>query len=179
MDESGPGPRDEPGDEELAALLRPPVPRGARPPQMRYSHQALADLAIEHPELRQKDFAAIFGYTEAWVSTIMTSDAFKALLARRRAEVVNPQLLLSLQERATALATKSMEVLQEKLCASQVSDALALRAFELSAKAVGLGGNAPAPAAPNPAEYLPAIAERLMRLQGKAQAEDATIVEHS
>lgn len=150
---------------------------GARPPKMRYSHEGMADMLATNPWMTQNELAFQFGRTPAWVSVIVTSDAFQALLARRKAELVDPELRLTLQERFQAMTTKSLQVLQEKLAkpADQVSDQLALRAAELGAKALGLGGNAAPPPAPNPAEYLPALAERLMRLRS-GPVEEARII---
>jgi predicted transcriptional regulator len=145
----------------------PAAPVGARPPRIRYNHQALADMLISNPGISQREVAARMGYTEAWVSTIITSDAFQAYLASRREEMVDPEVRLSLRERVTALTTKSMQILQEKLSkpAENVSDILALRAFELGQKALGMGGNAPPPP-PDPTEYLPKLARQLSRLNG-------------
>lgn len=167
-----------------AAIER--VGRGSFPsqlgviPKMRYTHEGMANLILENPWISQNQLAAHFGYSPAWISTVITSDAFQSLLASRRAELVDPELRLTLEERFRALTAQSLRVLQEKLTrpADQVSDQLALRAAELGAKALGIGGNAPPPPPANPAEYLPALAERLMRLQGRQTGEvvDATLV---
>lgn len=153
-----------------------PAVRGARPPKMRYSHKAMADMLVANPWMSQNELAVIFGRSHAWVSTIVCSDAFQALLASRREELVDPELRLSLEERFRAVATKSLQVLQEKLSrpTAEVADNLVLRAVELSAKGLGIGGNAPPPPPPDPAEYLPAVAERLMRLQGRMPVPDVS-----
>lgn len=150
-------------------------------PKMRYTHQAMVDTIIENPAISQNEIAAMFGRTPGWVSTIITSDAFQCLLAARKAELVDPELRLSLEERFRAITAQSLRVLQEKLArpADQVSDQLVLRAAELGAKSLGIGAHAPPPPPPNPAEYLPAIADRLMRLQGRPRAPevvDAVVV---
>lgn len=145
--------------------------------RMGYSHQAMADILLMRPEISGDELAAMFGRSRGWISTIKNSDAFQALVAARRAELIDPEITLSLRERATGVAAKSMQVIQDKLNAAVVSDNFALRAFELSQKALGMGGNAPPPAPPNPAEYLPALAERLERLQGRRPSiEDAVIL---
>ena len=162
----------------MAASQDEVVPRvGARPPKMRYSHIAMADMLATNPWMKQNELAEMFGRTPAWISVIVTSDAFQALLAARREELVDPELRLTLKERFQAMTTQSLRVLQDKLAkpADQVSDQLALRAAELGAKALGLGGNAAPPPAPNPAEYLPALAERLMRLRS-GPVEEARLV---
>lgn len=158
--------------------------KGVRPPKIRYSHDAMARLLLENPWMHQNDLAAHFGRTPGWISTIITSDAFKAHYASLQEELLDPELQLTLRERFKALTEQSLRVLQEKLSkpADQVSDQLALRAADLGAKSLGLGVAAPPPPAPNPADYLPALAERLLRLQGGARAqtiEDATIVSES
>lgn len=159
---------------ELAqAHYRPYVgPRGgtvpARPPKMRYSHKAMVDLILEDPTLSQNAVAAYFGRTPAWISTIFTSDAFKAQLEARRAEVVDPDLRLSLRERFEALATQSLKVLQEKITrpADQVNDMLVLKAVELSSKALGIGGNAAPQVLLTSEERLSGLAHRLIALRG-------------
>lgn len=156
----------------------PPLPfsvarREAGLPQtlknVRYSHEAMADMLIADPTISQNSIAAHFGRTPTWISIVINSDAFQSYYAARKAEVVDPELIATVRERFQALTVRSLQVLQEKLTrpADQIPDNLALKAAELGAKGLGIGGNAPPPAAPNPAEYLPAIAERLMRLQGR------------
>lgn len=147
-----------------------------RPPKIRYTHEAMADLILENPWISQNQLAAHFGYSPAWISTVITSDGFQSFLAARRGELIDPELRLTLEERFRALTVQSLRVLQEKLAkpADQVSEQLALRAAELGAKSLGVGAHAPPPPAPNPAEYLPAIAERLMRLQGRTPPQPIT-----
>lgn len=141
---------------------------GQKVPKMRYSHKAMADLIIATPGISQNDLAAHFGYTPAWVSTVITSDAFQALLEQRREEMVDPELRLTLQERFQGLAAQSLRVLQEKLTrpTHEISDNLALKAAELGAKALGLGGHAPPQPAPeSSADRLARLAERLIALR--------------
>ena len=56
----------------------------------------MCDLILMDLAISQNKLAAVFGYTPGWVSTVITSDAFQSLLARRRAEVVNPEICLGL-----------------------------------------------------------------------------------
>lgn len=152
----------------------PPVLVGARPPRMRYNHEAMVNLILMNPGIKQKEIAIAMGYTEAWISSVINSDAFQALLAKRQADVVNPEITLTLRERATGVATRSMQVLMEKLAkpADAIADNFALRAFELSAKATGMGGNAPPPPTVDASANLAILADRLCRLQGRTQPAD-------
>ena len=149
--------------------------------RVRYSHEAMAEMLIADPTISQNAIAAHFGRTPAWISIVINSDAFQSYYAARKAEVVDPELVATVRERFQALTVRSLQVLQEKLArpSDQIPDNLALKAAELGAKGLGVGGNAAPPPPPNPAEYLPAIAERLMRLQGRAPlpVSDAHIIE--
>lgn len=152
----------------LGPEASPPV--GAiRPTKLRYTHEAMIDMIIAEPGISQGKLAAIFGYTQGWLSTVMGSDAFKAKLEERRAELIDPVLRLSLDERFRGMVEKSLEVLQEKLSqpALQVPDQLALRAMELGAKALGMGGNQATVIVPVPQDHLEGLAGRLLALQSR------------
>ena len=107
-----------------------------------YTHDAMIDLVIADPSISQGRIAAYFGYTPAWISQVMSSDAFKERLAERRGEIVDPRLKATLDERFEAVVTRSLDVLLEKLSTSPdlVPDQLALQAAQLGAKALNRGG---------------------------------------
>jgi hypothetical protein len=106
-----------------------------------FTHDALIDMIIARPELSQGAIAAHFGYTQSWLSQIMSSDSFKKRLAERRDALVDPILRLEVEERFKAVVERSMTILMEKLSvpASQVPDQLALRALEIGSRAAGYG----------------------------------------
>lgn len=128
-----------------------------------YSHQDMVDFIIANPGISQNALAARYGYTPAWVSNVMASDAWKSMMAKRREELVDPVLAMSLNERFNALAEKSLEVVMTKLSMPTCSDGVALKALELGAKACGVGGNAPPP--PPAGDQLARLANRLIDLQ--------------
>ena len=129
-----------------------------------YTHEAMIDLIIQHPELDQNHIAAHFGYTPGWISNILASDAFQSKMAARREEVIDPELKATIEERFRALTIQSLKVLQAKLNQPSVSDTVALRAAELGAKALGIGGNAPPAVTEKSADRLMRLAERLTDL---------------
>jgi len=135
--------------------------------KLRYSHTDMIDFIIANPQVSQGDLAARYGYSQSWISNVMASDAWKSQFASRRAEVVDPVLGLSMNERFEAMASRSLERLMERLDAPAVSDNVILKAVELGAKAMGVGGNAP-PAAP-PGDHLAVLAARLIELQSKVR----------
>ena len=151
------------------ALARPVV---AAPPskpglkKLSYTHEDCIDYIIANPGVSQNELAARYGYTPTWMSIATNSDVFQARLAARRAELIDPVLSASLNERFRALTVRSLEVLQEKLSkpVDAISDKFALEAAALGAKSLGLGVAAPAP--PAAADHLASLAHRLLDLQG-------------
>lgn len=136
--------------------------------KLKYSHTDMIDFIIANPGVKGEQLAIRYGYTPGWISNVMASDAFQSALAARRDEIVDPALKATMQERFTAMTIQSLARLQEKLEAPQVSDQVVLRAVELGAKALGIGGNA----APKPAEEgdrLERLASRLIDLQSQVR----------
>lgn len=103
-----------------------------------YSHDGMMDLILGNPQISQGAIAAHFGYTQAWVSRIMNSDAFQARLAERKGELIDPTIVASLDEKLRALASKSLDVVLEKLTVTGNPDT-ALKALEVTTKALGYG----------------------------------------
>ena len=106
--------------------------------RVRYTHDAMIDLIIANPAISQGKIAEHFGYTQAWVSRVFNSDAFQQRLALRKADIVDPALILSIEERLKALASKSLDVVLDKLHSTNNVD-LAMKALELSTKSLGYG----------------------------------------
>lgn len=145
------------------------APTMGRLKKIHYSHDSMIDTLIANPVISQNQLAAMFDRTPAWVSNLMASDVFQARLAERREELVDPTIRASLEERARALFEKAQEVLLRKLHEPTVSEKVALKAYELGAKSVGVGGNAPPRAA---VVDLDLLAHRLRALKrgGEPQA---------
>lgn len=106
-----------------------------------YTHDAMIDLIIREPRIKQGEIATYFGYTEGWVSRVMGSDAFQARLAKRKEEIVNPELIQTFEERLKGLAAQSLDVITAKLEATK-SPELAIKALQLSTTALGFGARA-------------------------------------
>lgn len=106
--------------------------------RVKYSHDAMIDHMIENPTISQTELAAMFGYTGAWVSRVVNSDAFLARLAERKSDLVDPAIALTLDEKFRSLASQSLDIIQEKLHLTRNPDT-ALKALELSTRALGYG----------------------------------------
>jgi len=106
--------------------------------RVHYTHDAMIDLLLAKPGITNNELAEHFGYSAVWVSRIINSDAFNVRMAERKAVLIDPTITASLEERLKTVASKSADVVLEKLHLTPTSD-FALRAMEVASKALGYG----------------------------------------
>lgn len=116
---------------------------GHRLQKVSYSHEAMIDVLIAEPTITQNELAKRFERSVSWISIVMGSDAFQAALAKRRDDLTNPLLIATIEDRFRGLADRSLQIIADKLEASQSVD-VAFKALDISAKALGFGARAPA-----------------------------------
>lgn len=156
-------------------------------PTARYSHAAMVQLMIDHPEYTHGQLAQAFGRPPSWMSTVLASEQFQSVLDTRRHEVADPSLTATMEERFRALALRATTVLQEKLNSPGVNDLVVLKAAEIGVKALGLGQRpVDPPALPAPVNSSQSAAEKILaamdaldarRQAAKDEAIDVTAVE--
>ena len=117
---------------------------GGRVQSLRYTHEAMIDVILANPSIKQNELAATFDRSVPWISRIIGSDSFQAALAKRREDITDPFLVATIEERFRGLAFQSLEIITEKLETSKNSD-LALKALDVSVKALGFGARAGGP----------------------------------
>jgi hypothetical protein len=115
----------------------------------------MIDFLIANPWASNKQIAERFGYSEAWVSVIFNSEAFRERLAERREDIVDPFLRTTLEDRMKSVLDLSLEVLQEKLRETRNGN-LAVRVLEHGSRALGYGARA-APAPVQVATYVAVV----------------------
>jgi len=161
-----------PKDESGYSIGRPSVEK------VRYTHDAMIDVLITNPAISQGAIAKHFGYTQAWVCTIFSSEAFQKRLQERREELIDPAILTSIEDRFKALAQKSLEKLMEHLDRPQemIDPEIMIKAAALGAKSIGLG--LPKQEAPQGSteDRLKDLSWKLTRLLHKSK-EDSGIVD--
>lgn len=118
-------------DQEVARLKR-----------VHYSHDAMIDAILANPTVKQAELAKMFGHGENWISRIMGSDAFQAALAKRRADINDPFIVASVEERLRGLAIQSLDILADKLEKGRNVD-VALKSADIALKAMGFGARLP------------------------------------
>lgn len=146
---------------------------GNRLQKVSYSHEAMIDILIHEPTITQNELAKRFGYSVSWVSIVMGSDAFQAALAKRRDDLLNPEIIASLEERFRGLAAQSMQVIADKLEKTQNPD-LAVKALEISSKALGFGARS-APQGPITNNFVVALPPKIESASDWAAAHSQTI----
>lgn len=103
--------------------------------KIRYTHDAMIDLIIASPAISQGELAREFGFTEAWVSIVINSDAFQARLAQRRSELVDPVVLAGIEKRFAACMDQALEVAQHAISVQRDPD------YALELLKLGMGKN--------------------------------------
>lgn len=152
--------------------------------KLNYSHEALIDQIMANPAATNQQLGDVFGRTKEWVGMVKNSGMFKEAYALRTGKLMDPVLVERYEERLDMMATRSLEVLTEKLAkpSADIPDELALQAAALGAKIKGIGGFSsrppPAPVAPT-AGRLERLADRLLvlRAQPPAPVQDIPFVE--
>lgn len=140
-----------------------------------YTHDGMIDLIIADPAISQGMLAAHFGYSPSWVCQVIASDAFQMRLAERTAELVDPTIRATVEDRFKALILRSLDILREKLDrpAAQIPDNLAIRSLELGSRALGYGARDTPAAAPavNMYVHLETLGEGLTQLLRRKKGE--------
>lgn len=158
-----------------ASAVNPLVAKVAEAARV-YSHEAMVELMIAHPEYTQAQFSSHFGHPPGWFSQVLASESFQLVLDVRRHEVNNPSLTATMEERFRGLALRSIGVLHEKLNVSNVNDLTVLKAMEVSVKALGMGQRAPEAVKPEaPGNTSQSVEEKLLALR-KARLGDVVDV---
>lgn len=146
--------------------------------RLNYSHDGMIDLIIANPGISQNEIAARIGYSAAWVSTVMATDAFQAKVAARRDEIIDPALKASVKEQFEGILRRSMSILAEKLEGTKdsIPDNLVLRSVELSSRALGYGARTETIAVQvNVDNHLEDLGERMVSLLHRKKAETITV----
>lgn len=106
--------------------------------KVNYTHDAMIDFILMNPTVTQGQLAKQFGYTQGWVCRVMSSDAFKERLAKRKGELVDPIIAQSVEEKLTAVVSRAADIILDKLDATPDAN-LAIKAIDVAARAAGFG----------------------------------------
>lgn len=74
-------------------------------------HEAIMQFLLANPQVRLQDVAKHFGITQGWLSQVIHSDAFQAML-RERQDVAFHTTVLPLREKMTLIAHQALDKLE-------------------------------------------------------------------
>ena len=117
--------------------------------EMTIRHDMLIDWLIANPERTQGDCAAAFNLTQAWLSTLLNSDMFKAKITERLAELgegVREIIKLKMTHAADIAMDRTIEKLTEGASddfLTQTRDTLLTRLGYVDKPMNGGNGHAP------------------------------------
>lgn len=103
-------------------------------------HEAFADYMLINPGCTLREMSAVFGYTGAWICTVINSDMFKAYFAGRRADI-NVSIADDLPSKLAAAAHMATERLMEVIEKTEDADTL-IDAFDKVLHRYGYAPNA-------------------------------------
>jgi len=83
--------------------------------QLTYTHKAMMDLVLANPTMPIEDLAEYFGVTKAWAKKVTMSDAFQAVLDKRREEIINPVIVESVTEKIRGLTNNTLDMLNHRV----------------------------------------------------------------
>ena len=86
-------------------------------------HEAFADYMLINPACRLREMSAHFGYTVAWICTVINSDMFQAYFSKRRGDI-NSSIAADLPTKLAAAAHLATERVMEVIEKSDDADTL-------------------------------------------------------
>ena len=108
--------------------------------KLTYTHEAMIDLILQEPTVSYKELAEIFGFSEGWIARVVSSDAFAARLAERKAALIDPIIAKSLNERLRGVTVRAIDLIAEKLSSEEAGAAYALDALGIATSAMNKVG---------------------------------------
>ena len=134
------------------------------PDRLRPWHELVIDMWVANPNLTQRQIAHSLGRSEYWLSIVVNCDAFQLRLAERKAEIIDPILAATVEDRLRAVVNKSAEKFLDRLASNApISDANLIRAMQVGAMGLGMG----------PASKSPAIQQNLYVIPAPPRAADS------
>ena len=106
--------------------------------QVSYRHAAIVDYMLVNPDQNQNEIARALGFTPAWLSVIINSDAFKMYYESRREEH-NTGLHEKVVGKLYAIALDASDVILDALGEDEVDARLALDAKDKALHRLGYG----------------------------------------
>lgn len=153
--------------------------RSLAPDPKRPWHEAVIDMWLVDPTLQQGEIARALGKTQAWVSILVNSDAFRAKYAARKAELVDPYISEGAETRLKAVVNEAANELVKRL--TLAPGGMSVRELTsvvgVASKALGMGVAQQGPAVQQTLYVIPAPAAPTNVAEWQQRVVDANVVE--
>lgn len=106
--------------------------------RLTYTHEAMVELILAEPAVKTAELAEIFGYSEGWILQVVKSDSFQSRLAQRKAQLTDPVIAQSVEDRLRGVALNALGLVEEKLDKADTSGDYALEALGIASHGLGL-----------------------------------------
>ncbi len=157
----------------MSALAQSLAPVPKRP-----WHEAVIDMWLLDPTLKQGEIARALGKTESWLSILVNSDAFRAKYAARKAELVDPVIAAGAEDRLKAVVSVAAEELVRRLTLApggmSVKDLNS--SISTASRALGMGAAPSGPAVQQTLYVIPAPAAPKSVQEWQQRVVDATVL---
>ena len=124
----------------------------------------LIEWLIAHPGASHAEIGAAYGRTAGWFSTVLVMEEFQLAINPRRAEINNPAVTSTIEQRFQALLVRSIDVLQTKISVPSPNAEFSLEVAKLGVRALGLGAAGRDTQPQSPGHSLESLADRLTGL---------------
>lgn len=111
--------------------------------EVNHRHEAIADIMLSFPDLKKGEIAEMLGYTQAWLSSVINSDAFIFYYDNRRLEY-NAALHQETVNKLYEVAIKATEKVSDLLDAEDIDPRFVLDAKDKALHRLGYGPSRPA-----------------------------------
>jgi hypothetical protein len=114
--------------------------RSIEPEKLRPWHEHVIDILIAEPNITQREIAGRLNRSEYWLSIVVNSDAFQQAYKARKAGILDPLLVATVEERLTAVANKAADKLMDRLAMNAAfSNKELIETAKMASTALGLG----------------------------------------
>lgn len=140
-----------------------------------HRHEAIINWLLANPDRKLLDCAEYFGFTQAWLSTIIHSDMFQAAY-RKRASELGVAVVHSMKEKIIRLAEVSVDKATSRIEHGQASEKFLGDTLKTSLAALGYGqaSNGVASAQSNVHVHIDAASVIRAREEAAAKREGST-----
>ena len=104
----------------------------------KYRYEAIIDYMLSNPQMKKGEIAQALGYTQAWFSQLIRSDAFRARYETRRAELQG-DLMNSVIRKQFEIASEGADRVMDELRKEDCDARFALDATQSAMRNLGFG----------------------------------------